>query len=70
MTIRGKERKAYEVAPECTTIKSWPAKSTVSVRYEEMNAAELIGDHLHMFYKSDLPKWKYDNDQWTPIGKG
>jgi Fe-S-cluster containining protein len=70
MSIQGTGRKIYEVAPECTSIKSWPDQSTVSERYEEMDAAELIGDHLHRFYKSDLPKWKYDKDHWAPIGKG
>ena len=70
MTIQGNGKKVYELAPECTAIKSWPPKSTISERYEEMDAAELIGDHLHRFYKSDLPKWKYDKDHWVRIGKG
>ena len=70
MTIQGANKKVYEVAPECTTIQSWPPKSTLSERYEEMDAAELIGDHLHRFYKSELPKWKYDKDKWVRIGKG
>ncbi len=70
MSIRGKNQRVFEVAPECTAIHSWPAKQTITERYEEMDAAELIGDHLHRFYKSDKPKWKYDKDHWTPIGKG
>lgn len=70
MSIKGTSKKVYEVAPECTTIKLWPARSTITERYDEMDAVELIGDHLHRFYKSDLPKWKYYKDRWTRIGKG
>ncbi len=70
MSIQGIERKVFEVAPECSAIKFWPTKSNISERYDEMDAAELIGDHLHRFYKSDLPKWRYDKDHWVRIGKG
>jgi hypothetical protein len=70
MAIKGDGNTIYEVAPECATIKSWPVKQTVAERYEEMDAAELIGEHLHRFYKSDEPKWRYHKDRWTQIGKG
>ncbi len=70
VSIQGTSKRVYEVAPECSAIKLWPPKSTTSERYTEMNAAELIGDHLERFYKSPLPKWKYVDDKWTRIGKG
>ncbi len=59
-------KRVYEVAPECTSITSWPDKSTTDERYVEMDAAELIGDHLSRFYRSDLPKWKY-RDGWVSL---
>jgi Fe-S-cluster containining protein len=70
MSIKGTDRRVYEVAPECTAIKLWPTESTVAEHYEEMDAAELIGDHLQRFYRSDLPKWRYEKDRWVEIGKG
>ena len=60
----------YLVAPECTTIQGWPEKNTVDVHYKEMDAAELIGDHLSRFYKADEPKWRYSIEHgWTRIGR-
>ena len=70
ISVQGRDRRVYEVAPECTAIKLWPDKTSIKERYNEMDAAELIGDHLQRFYKSDLPKWRYQKDHWTQIGKG
>ncbi len=70
MAIKGKGNMIYEVAPECTTIKLWPVKQTIAERYDEMDAAELIGDHLHRFYKSDQLKWRHQKGRWDQIGKG
>lgn len=70
MAIKGESEMVYEVAPECATINSWPVKQTIAERYEEMDAAELIGEHLNRFYTSDEPRWRYEKDHWTQIGKG
>ena len=70
MAIRGEGNMVYEVAPECATVKQWPAKRTMAERYDEMDAAELIGGHLQRFYKSPQPRWRYLKDRWTQIGKG
>ena len=64
------EKTIYIVAPECTLIQSWPMKKTIETRYNEMDAAELIGDHLSRFYKADEPKWRYVSGKgWTRIGR-
>lgn len=70
MALRGEGNMVYEVAPECTTVKHWPAKRTMAERYDEMDAAELIGEHLQRFYKSPQPRWRYKEGRWTQIGKG
>ena len=59
----------FIVAPECTEIADWPKKKTITERYVEMDAAELIGDHLSRFYKASEPKWRYSkNKGWSRIG--
>jgi len=64
------ENTVYIVAPECSKIQDWPEKTTLNIRYPEMDAAELIGDHLSRFYKAEEPKWRYDPDVgWTRIGR-
>jgi Fe-S-cluster containining protein len=64
------DKTIYIVAPECTQIQKWPEKKTVDVHYSEMDAAELIGDHLSRFYKASEPKWCYDTGKgWTRIGR-
>ncbi len=70
MAIKGEGNMLYEVAPECATIQSWPVKQTIVERYDEMDASELIGDHLHRFYKSDQTKWRHQKGRWEQIGKG
>lgn len=70
MAVKGEEETFYEVAPECTTIKLWPFKQTMSDRFDEMDAAELIGEHLQRFYRSDKPRWRHREGNWTRIGKG
>ena len=64
------DKTIYIVAPECRSIKEWPDKTTTQIRYEEMDAAELIGDHLSRFYKASEPKWHYEPpDGWARIVK-
>jgi len=64
------EKTIYIVAPECTMIQDWPEKQTVEVHYAEMDAAELIGDHLSRFYKAPEPKWRYTSEKgWELIGR-
>jgi Fe-S-cluster containining protein len=59
----------YVVAPECTVIQEWPEKKTIEQRYIEMDAAELIGDHLSRFYKASEPRWRYKSEKgWNRIG--
>ena len=60
----------YVTAPECTAVKDWPPKKTIQQRYIEMDAAELIGDHLSRFYKATEPRWRYKQDTgWAIIGR-
>lgn len=64
------EKTIYLVAPECKMIQDWPEKQTVEVHYAEMDAAELVGDHLSRFYKASEPKWRYDSEKgWQLIGR-
>ena len=64
------EKTIYIVAPECTHVQTWPETTTVYKRYAEMDAAELIGDHLSRFYKAQEPKWRYISGKgWTRIGR-
>jgi len=64
------EKTIYIVAPECTHVQTWPETTTVDKRYAEMDAAELIGDHLSRFYKAQEPKWRYISGKgWTRIGR-
>jgi len=59
----------YVVAPECTVIEDWPDTRTIWKRYDEMDAADLILDHLSRFYKATEPKWRYIPEKdWTRIG--
>ena len=68
ITRRGDEN-IYIIAPECTAAQDWPDKKTIMKRYYEMDAAELIGDHLSRFYKASEPKWRFNQkDGWSPIG--
>jgi len=68
ITHRG-NKTVYIAAPECTIIQDWPEKKTINQRYAEMDAAELIGDHLSRFYKATEPRWRYKNESgWTRIG--
>ena len=63
------KNKIYIVAPECNVIQSWPKKKTIEIRYQEMDAADLIGDHLSRFYKATETKWRfYKNKGWSRIG--
>jgi Fe-S-cluster containining protein len=64
------DKTIYIVAPECNQIQDWPEKKTIEVRYAEMDAAELIGDHLSRFYKAEEPKWRYTAAKgWRRIGR-
>ena len=64
------EKTIYVVAPECTHVQTWPETTTVNKRFAEMDAAELIGDHLSRFYKAQEPKWRYISGKgWTRIGR-
>ena len=63
------DKNVFIVAPECTAVQEWPSKTTINERYLEMDAAELIGDHLSRFYKATEPRWRYKQDNgWTLIG--
>ncbi len=65
-----KDETVFIVAPECTVIAEWPTKKTVTERYLEMDAAELIGDHLSRFYKAPEQKWRYKQGKgWVRIGR-
>jgi Fe-S-cluster containining protein len=68
--IRGEGKKrVYVVAPECTEIKAWPEKISIETRYQEMDAAELICDHLSRFYKASENRWRYYPEKgWHKIG--
>jgi Fe-S-cluster containining protein len=66
---RQDDKNFYIVAPECTVVQSWPQKKPIDQRYTEMDAAELIGDHLSRFYKADEPRWRYKlGNGWTRMG--
>lgn len=70
MSVRGKENRFYELAPECSAIQQWPPTASISERFDEMDAAEFIGEHLMKFYSSDEPKWRFREGVWAVIGKG
>ena len=64
------DRTIYITAPECTAVQDWPQKKTIQQRYIEMDAAELIGDHLSRFYKATELRWRYKQGEgWTLIGR-
>ena len=64
------EKNIYVIAPECTVAQDWPETKTINQRYAEMDAAELIGDHLSRFYKATEPRWRYKQDEgWKLIGR-
>ena len=64
------DKDVYIVAPECTVIQEWPPQKSIDIRYAEMDAAELIGDHLSRFYKAPEPKWRYNPKRgWVQIGR-
>jgi Fe-S-cluster containining protein len=59
----------YVVAPECSTIKNWPNKKTTHHHFDEMDAAELIGDYLNRFYKANESRWRFILGKgWIRIG--
>ena len=64
------DKNIYITAPECTAVQDWPQKKTIQQRYIEMDAAELIGDHLSRFYKATEPRWRYKQGEgWMVIGR-
>ncbi len=64
------DKNVYVIAPECTAAQDWPEKKTIEQRYIEMDAAELIGDHLSRFYKATEPRWRYKQEKgWNLIGR-
>jgi Fe-S-cluster containining protein len=66
---RQRDKNIYIVAPECSTIQSWPKKKTIKYHYDEMNFAELIGEHLSRFYKANESRWRFTfRKGWTFIG--
>ncbi len=63
-------KKIYIIAPECTASQDWPERKTIEQRYVEMDAAELIGDHLSRFYKANESKWRFKQGVgWNLIGR-
>lgn len=68
VTRQGNEN-VYVIAPECTVVQDWPKKKTIEQRYIEMDAAEIIGEHLSRFYKATEPRWRYmQRKGWNLIG--
>ena len=64
------DKTVYIVVPECTAVQDWPEKVTVDQHYAEMDAAELIGDHLSRFYKATEPRWRFKPGRgWVRIGR-